>query len=75
VAVTVPLSPELADSSCSVAECLETAQLMGSAAVCINPSAGAPPDFATLTFGLPLCANHANLLRMGCTLTRFTSGL
>ena len=36
---------------------------------------GAPPDFRTVTFGLPLCADHAHLLRLGCTLTDFHSGL
>ena len=51
--VTVPTSVELADSPCSVAECLETAQLMGSATVRVNPGVGAPPDFETLTVGLP----------------------
>ncbi len=67
--VTAPLNPELSDSPCSVAECLETAQLMGSATVRINPCLGAPPDFETLTVGLPLCTNHAQLLRLRCTLT------
>jgi hypothetical protein len=57
--VTAPLNPELSDSPCSVAECLEGAQLMGSATVRINPCLGAPPDFETLTVGLPLCTNHA----------------
>jgi len=52
--LTVPTSVELADSPCSVAECLETAQLMGSATVRVNPGVGAPPDFETLTVGLPL---------------------
>jgi hypothetical protein len=75
VTVTARLNPELADSPCSVAECLETAHLMGSATVRINPRVGAPPDFETITVGLPLCTDHAQLLRMGCTLTRFTSGL
>lgn len=73
--VTASLSPELSDGACCVAECLETAQLMGSATVRINPRVGAPPDFATLTVGLPLCTNHAQLFRLGCTLTQFTSGL
>jgi hypothetical protein len=73
--MTVPLNPELADSRCSVGECLETAYLMGSATVRINPGIGAPPDFETLTLGLPLCTNHAHLLRLGCSLTQFNSGL
>jgi len=73
--LTVPTSVELADSPCSVAECLETAQLMGSATVRVNPGVGAPPDFETLTVGLPLCVEHAHLLRLGCTLSTFHSGL
>ncbi len=73
--ITAPLSPELCDSPCSVADCLEAAALMGAATVSINPALGAPPDFETVTFGLPLCTNHAHLLRLGCTLTRFSSGL
>lgn len=73
--ITAPVNPELSDSPCSVAECLETAHLMGSATVAIDPGVGAPPDFETVTFGLPLCTNHAHLLRFGCTLTGFNSGL
>jgi len=73
--VTAPVSPELADSPCSIAECLESAHLMGSATVVIDPRVGAPPDFETVTLGLPLCTDHAHLLRLGCTLTNFTSGL
>ena len=72
--LTVPTSVELADSPCSVAECLETAQLMGSATVRVNPGVGAPPDFETLTVGLPLCVDHAHLLRLGCTLSTSTAG-
>lgn len=48
---------------------------MGSATVVIDPRVGAPPDFETVTLGLPLCTDHAHLLRLGCTLTHFTSGL
>ena len=35
----------------------------------------APPDFRTLTFGLPLCSNHARLLALGCELLDFQPGL
>jgi hypothetical protein len=73
--MTAIVSPELADSPCSVADCLEAAQVMGSATVAVDPGAGAPPDFGTVTFGLPMCSNHAHLLRLGCRLTGFTSGL
>ena len=73
--ITVPLSIELADSPCSVADCLETAHTMGSASVRISPDIGAPADFESVTFGLPLCTDHAHLLRLGCTLTSFRSGL
>jgi hypothetical protein len=73
--LTALASPELADSPCSVAECLEPAGRMASATVDIDPRMGAPADFETITLGLPLCRNHAELLRLGCTLTRFTSGL
>lgn len=75
MAITAALNPELCDSPCSVAECLEMAAVMGSATVSINPNVGAPQDFEIITFGLPLCTNHAHLLRLGCTLTHFTSGL
>jgi hypothetical protein len=73
--LTAQLCPELADSPCSVADCLETAEIMGSTTVAIDPDVGAPPDFGSITFGLPLCVNHAYLLRLGCSLTCFTSGL
>jgi hypothetical protein len=73
--VTAALCSELADSPCSVADCLETADVMGSATVAIDPATPAPPDFATVTFGLPLCVDHAHLLRLGCRLSRFSSGL
>jgi hypothetical protein len=69
------LSAELCDSPCSVADCLDPAQVLGSAVVSVNPSVGVPPDLGVITLGLPLCAEHAHLLRPGCTLTRFTSGL
>ncbi len=73
--ITAPVNPELADTPCSVAECLKTAHTMGSATVLVDHDVGAPPDFRTVTFGLPLCADHAQLLRLGCTLNRFHSGL
>ena len=73
--IAAPLGLEMCDSPCSVADCLEAATVMGSANVAINPGSGTPPDFAAVTFGLPLCADHAHLLHPGCTLTRFTSGL
>jgi hypothetical protein len=73
--MTARLHPELCDSPCSVAECLEAAHVMASATVSVNPAVGAPPDFEVVTFGLPLCTNHAHLLRCGCILTRFNSGL
>jgi len=68
-------SAELADVPCSVGECLEPASTMGSATVCIDPLVEAPPDFQTLTFGLPLCSNHAHLLHRGCQLLDFQTGL
>jgi hypothetical protein len=75
VTLTTPVSPDLAGSACSVAECLESAQVMGSATVRLDPGMEAPADFRTVTFGLPLCADHAHLLRLGCTLSVFRSGL
>jgi hypothetical protein len=72
---TVVSIPDLSDTPCSVAECLETAHVMGRATLCTSPAVNAPPDFALLTLGLPLCSNHAQLLRMGCTLDHFHSGL
>lgn len=73
--VTAQANPELADCPCSVADCLERAQVMASATVVVDPRTRAPADFDTVTFGLPLCSNHAHLLRLGCTLAGFTSGL
>jgi|SoimicmetaTmtLPA_FD_contig_51_2424098_length_663_multi_2_in_0_out_0_2 hypothetical protein len=75
VTLTAALSSELADSPCSVADCLEFAQAMGSATVRVVAEVAVPPDFATVTFGLPLCIDHAHLLHGGCTLTDFTSGI
>jgi hypothetical protein len=73
--IAAPLSAELCDSPCSVADCFETAQVLGSATVTVDPSVGVPPDSEAVTLGLPLCASHAHLLRTGCTLTNFDSGL
>ena len=73
--MTAHVSPELADAPCSVAECLETASSMAAATVSVDPQTGAPPDFEIVTFGLPLCVNHAHLLRRGCALLDFHSGI
>lgn len=73
--VTAPITPDLSDTPCSVAECLDRAHVMGRATVRIDPRSDAPPDDEVVTFGLPLCANHAHLLREGCLLTDFSSGL
>jgi hypothetical protein len=75
VTMTAPVSPDLADTPCSVADCLEPASLMGRAAVRVDPRTAAPPDFEVITFGLPLCFHHAHLLRLGCTLDQFSSGM
>ena len=73
--MTAHVSPELADAPCSVGECLETAASLGTATVAVDPQTGAPPDFGIVTFGLPLCLNHAHLLRQGCALLAFHSGI
>lgn len=73
--LTAHANPELADSPCSVAECISPAHVMGSATVHVDPQTRAPADVEAVTLGVPLCGNHAELLRLGCTLTRFTSGL
>jgi hypothetical protein len=75
VTLTTQVSPDLAGCACSVAECLESAHVMASATVSLEPSMEAPADFRTVTFGLPLCPDHAHLLRQGCTLSDFLSGL
>ena len=75
MSMTAPLIVELADAPCGVADCLETAAHMGRATVRIDPTIGAPPDFEVITLGLPLCTNHAHLLRNGCALSEFHSGL
>jgi hypothetical protein len=72
---TFPIVAELADSPCSVADCLEAASVMGRACVEIEPAAQAQPDFAQVTLGLPLCIDHAQLLRQGCRLETFSSGI
>jgi hypothetical protein len=44
VTLTTPVSPDLAGSACSVAECLEGAQMTGSATVNLDPGmAWKPP--------------------------------
>jgi hypothetical protein len=48
---------------------------MGAATVRFDPNVGAPPDFEIVAFGLPLCVNHAHLLRRGCDLLAFHSGI
>jgi len=48
---------------------------MGAATVSVDPHQSAPPDFGIVTFGLPLCVNHAHLLRGGCALLDFQSGI
>ena len=73
--VTARVSPELADTPCSVADCLESAQVMGRATVRVDPQVAAPPDFEIITFGLPLCTDHAHLLHLGCSLAHLDSGL
>jgi hypothetical protein len=73
--MTAQVNPELAETPCSVAKCLETASTMGAATVSVGPHTDTPPDFATITFGLPLCINHAHLLRRGCQLLDFHSGI
>lgn len=75
VTLTAALSSELDDSPCSVADCFEVARTMGSATVLVDSGADVPPDFATMTFGLPLCVDHARLRHRGCTLTDFSSGV
>ena len=73
--MTAHVSPELADTPCSVAQCFEPASTLGAATVTVDPRTGAPPDFGIITLGLPLCVNHAHLLRHGCTLVDFHSGI
>lgn len=68
-------SSDLADTSCSVGECLKRAAAMGSAMVQADPNTIAPPDFRILSLGIPLCADHAYLLTGTCQLLEFTSGL
>jgi hypothetical protein len=75
VTMTAPVSPDLADTPCSVADCLEPASLMGRATVRTNPTTPAPPNLDVITFGLPLCTDHAQVLRAGCALDDFSSGL
>jgi hypothetical protein len=74
--MTAQVSPgELADAPCSVAECFEVASTIGTATVSVDPHVGAPRDFDIVTFGIPICVNHAYLLRQGCELLELGSGM
>lgn len=72
---SAPMSPDLIDTPCSVAECLDPAHSMGRARVRVDAPGPVPSDLTTMTFGLPLCLSHAQLLAHGCRLEGFDSGL
>jgi len=68
------LLPELIGDYCSIADCLETADVMGRATIEVNPLDG-PPEQDSLTLGFPHCFEHAHRLRMGGRLVDLESGL
>jgi hypothetical protein len=47
---------------------------MGAATVRIDALTNAPPDFETITFGLPLCVSRAHLLHGGATWSTSAAG-
>ena len=58
---------------CTAGECLEEAAGSGYATFEVSRSAGAPDHERLLTFTLPLCPHHADLLRSANSLVEFRS--
>jgi hypothetical protein len=66
------LTPDLNDTACCVGGCVAVADIIGQAAVTLHHETGVPDDQRDLVLELPLCADHAHLLRLGverCDLT------
>lgn len=60
-----PLTPDLAGVLCAVCTCLDTADVVAHATVTPHRDVGLNPSDDTLVLELPVCAEHAHLLRMG----------
>lgn len=67
------LHPDLDGTICSVIGCFAVADVLGTADLALNVLVGAVEEVLVVT--IPLCANHAHLLRMPPTLTNFDEGL
>jgi hypothetical protein len=59
---------------CTAGDCLDPALVIGHATFEVSPMVGAPDCERRHTFTLPLCGQHAHLLRMDNTLVEFDSG-
>lgn len=59
---------------CAAGECLHEAIVMGQATFEVGPSVRAPDCERRHTFVLPLCPQHAHLLRIDISLVAFDSG-
>jgi hypothetical protein len=59
---------------CTAGECLEPAVTAARMTVHTDPPADAPEHERLVTFTLPLCAHHADLLHFGSNLAVFQSG-
>jgi len=57
--------PELEQTFCVVADCLDPAQALASAHVVLPPTVGMPDGFEYLTLDIPVCFDHQHLLRLG----------
>jgi hypothetical protein len=59
------LNPDLNDTTCCVGGCFDVADHMGQAAVRIHHLVGVPEHLQDIVIELPVCAEHAHVLRMG----------
>ena len=59
------LTPDLEDTPCSIAGCFEVADLIATGDALLPPLAIAPGGKETITLEIPLCVEHAHLLRLG----------
>ncbi|MEP7738297.1 hypothetical protein ABKW28_11640 [Nocardioides sp. 31GB23] len=69
------LNADLDDTTCSVATCLDVADVIGTATVRLPLLVGVPEGNRTLILETPLCVEHAHLLRMGVDSCAFDSRL
>ncbi|MDO3396998.1 hypothetical protein QWJ41_14825 [Nocardioides sp. SOB44] len=69
------LNPDLEGTPCSIATCLDVADVIGAATVRLPLLVGVPEGNRTLILETPLCVEHAHLLRMGVDSCAFDSRL